>query len=262
MSKLTLKIILLLTVMVVSSPRDNLRAQQASPTAEQIAERRRMMEEQRRTDWAQTKKYAAENETLVASGSNIKRTVYIGDSITEFWWKYDSAFWKDNGYVDRGISAQTSSQMLVRFRRDVVDIKAEVVVINAGTNDIAENTGPISLEHIFGNIISMVDIANANRITVVLTSVLPASVFPWKKEIQPTEKIIRLNGMIKSYAASHNIIYVDYWKALVDSSGGLDVRYSGDGVHPNLIGYRVMEPLAMTAILASQKKQKPGNERR
>ncbi len=213
----------------------------SSPTPEQIAERRKRMEEQLRSDWAQTKKYAAQNERLIASGTTQVDAVYIGDSITEFWWKYDSAFWKDNGYIDRGISGQTSSQMLVRFRRDVVNLRPQVVVINAGTNDIAENTGPIALEHVFGNIVSMSEIAKANNIKVVLTAVLPAAEFPWKKDLQPAEKVLRLNAMVKDYATRQGFIYVDYWTPLANQSRGLDSRYSSDGVHPNLAGYQIME---------------------
>jgi lysophospholipase L1-like esterase len=225
------------------------------PTPEQIAERRRMFEEQLRLDWAQTKKYAALNEKLISAGTS-NGPVFIGDSITEFWFKFDSTFWKDNGYIDRGISGQTSSQMLVRFRRDVVALHPRVVIINAGTNDIAENTGPIALEHVFGNIVSMVEIAQANGISVVLSAVLPAATFSWRKELEPADKVIKLNAMIKEYARKHKLEYIDYWEAMADKDKGLDAKYTLDGVHPTTVGYKVMDPLAKNAIDATLKKRK------
>jgi len=216
-------------------------------TPEQREAFRKAADERMRKDWAYLKKYEAQNTKLLASAKS-SGPVFIGDSITEFWWRYDSAFWKANNYMDRGISGQTSSQMLVRFRPDVVDLHPQVVLINAGTNDIAENTGPISLEHIFGNIVSMAEIAAANNIRVVLSSVLPAYDFSWKQGLQPAEKIIKLNAMIKDYATKHNLAYVDYWTALKDEVNGLQRTYTFDGVHPNLDGYKVMAPLAKNAI--------------
>jgi lysophospholipase L1-like esterase len=227
---------------------------ESAPTAEQVAERRKKMDDQLRNDWAQTARYAAANEKLISSHPRGVGPVYIGDSITELWWKYDSAFWKDNGYVDRGISAQTSAQMLVRFRRDVVDLKPAVVIINAGTNDIAGNTGPISLEHVLGNIMSMADIASSNKINVVLTSVLPAAEFPWRKGKEPAPKVIKLNAMIREFASAHDFVYVDYWTPLADEVNGLDAKYSADGVHPNLEGYRIMEPILKKAVDESMTK--------
>lgn len=212
----------------------------AQLTPEQIAERHRRYDEQLRNDWAQTQKYAAENEKLKKT-AGAGGAVYIGDSITEFWWKYDSAFWKNNEFIDRGISGQTSSQMLVRFRRDVVDQHPRVVVINAGTNDIAENTGPISLEGILGNIMSMSEIARANNVKVVLTAVLPAAEFPWRKGKEPAEKVVKLNDMIRRYAVANKLEYVDYWTPLADAAKEMDKKYSDDGIHPNLAGYKVME---------------------
>jgi len=216
-------------------------------TPEQLEAFRKAADERLRKDWAYLKKYETQNAKLISS-SKSSGPVFIGDSITEFWWRYDSAFWKANNYVDRGISGQTSSQMLVRFRPDVVDLHPPVVLINAGTNDIAENTGPISLEHIFGNIVSMVAIAEANHIRVILSSVLPAYDFSWKPGLEPAEKIIKLNAMIKEYAAKNNLAYVDYWTALKDEKNGLQSTYTFDAVHPNLDGYKVMAPLAKNAI--------------
>lgn len=243
--------LLMILVMIICAQQGQ--AQSGQPTPEQIAERRRMFDQQLRTDWAQTRKYEESNLRTVATGKKAG-PVFIGDSITEFWSKYDSAYWKDNGYINRGISGQTSSQMLVRFRRDVIALKPVLVLINAGTNDIAENTGPIALEHVLGNIVSMVEIAKANQIPVVLSSVLPAAAFPWRKEIEPTEKVIKLNAMIRDYATAQKIPYVDYWTAMADASKGLDSKYTEDGIHPILSGYKVMEQLAKKEIDGALKK--------
>jgi len=242
----------LLCIAVLASLSELLSAQtqtQQPPqfTPEQREAFRKAADERMRKDWAYLKKYEAQNVKLLTS-TKASGPVFIGDSITEFWWRYDSVFWKTNNYIDRGISGQTSSQMLVRFRPDVVDLHPQVVLINAGTNDIAENTGPISLEHIFGNIVSMAEIAAANNIRVVLSSVLPAYDFSWKQGLAPAEKIIKLNSMIKDYATKHNLAYVDYWTALKDEKNGLQSTYTFDGVHPNLDGYKVMAPLARNAI--------------
>jgi len=223
-------------------------------TPEQQEAFRKAADERLRKDWAYLKKYETQNTKLTASSKG-SGPVFIGDSITEFWWRYDSAFWKDNNYIDRGISGQTSSQMLVRFRPDVVDLHPTIVLINAGTNDIAENTGPISLEHVFGNIVSMVEIAEANKIKVILSSVLPAYDFSWKPGLLPAEKIIKLNAMIKDYAVQHNLAYVDYWTSLKDEKNGLQAKYTFDAVHPNLDGYKVMAPLAKKAIEETIKKK-------
>lgn len=196
---------------------------------------------QNNNDWPNFKKYAVQNEQPGMNTAKKKRVVFMGDSITEFWKSNDSAFFHDNNYVDRGISGQTTSQMLLRFRDDVIALKPHTVVILAGINDIAENTGPITLEHIAGNIISMCELARAHKIKVVLCSVLPANTFPWRKEILPAEKVIQLNVLLRSYAAENKIPYVDYYTAMVDDQKGLGTNYSGDGVHPNLAGYKVME---------------------
>jgi len=145
----------------------------------------------------------------------------MGDSITEFWKVNDGAFFNSNPFIDRGISGQTTPQMVLRFRQDVIDLKPSVVVILAGINDIAENTGPITLDQIMGNIISMVELAKANNIKVVLCSVLPANQFNWNPKIKPAEKVIALNEMIQNYATKNNITYVDYYTAMVDDQKGL-----------------------------------------
>lgn len=199
-------------------------------------------------DWANLHKYAKENEVVKSSPKAKKRVVFMGDSITEFWKVSDSSFFSANPYIDRGISGQTTPQMLLRFRPDVIALNPTVVVILAGINDIAENTGPISLEDIYGNIVSMVQLARTNGIRVVLSSVLPANTFPWRPAIQPAEKVIALNKMLAAYCKANNIVYLDYYSKMVDDQQGLDRKYTEDGVHPTLAGYRAMEPLAEAAI--------------
>lgn len=179
----------------------------------------------------------------------------MGDSITDFWINNDSSLFSGKPYFDRGISGQTTGQMLVRFREDVVNLQPSVVVILAGINDIAENNGPSKLEDVFGNIVSMAELAKANHIKVVLSSILPAFSFPWRPSIDPVSKVKALNEMIKDYADKNNIVYLDYFTAMADARSGLPANLSKDGVHPNLEGYKVMEPLAEKAIAAAMKKK-------
>ena len=143
--------------------------------------------------------------------------------------------------------------MLLRFRQDVISLKPEMVVILAGINDIAENTGPISLENILGNIISMAELAKANNIKVVLSSVLPANKFPWRPDLQPAEKVIELNKMLEKYSRDNNLAYIDYYSKMADSQKGLDAKFTNDGVHPTLSGYKIMAPLAEEAIAKAKK---------
>ena len=167
--------------------------------------------------------------------------MFMGNSITEDWSNFDPDFFNENQYINRGIGGQTTPQMLLRFRQDVVDIKANTVVILAGINDIAENTGPITLNQILGNIISMCELAGQNNIRVILCSVLPANNFPWQPKINPTQKVNELNKMILEYANSKSITYVDYYSKMVDEQQGLIPSYGYDPVHPNLEGYVVMK---------------------
>ncbi|MCR8559501.1 SGNH/GDSL hydrolase family protein [Mucilaginibacter sp. BJC16-A38] len=204
-------------------------------------------------DWANIQGYEERNNKLAAPAKGENRVVYMGDSITEFWNNNDSTFFKSNSYINRGISGQTTGQMLVRFREDVINLKPKVVVILAGINDIAENNGPSKLEDVFGNIVSMAQLAKANNIKVVISSVLPANKFPWRPSITPTEKVIQLNAMLKEYAAKNSITYLDYYSAMVDSEKGLPANLAKDGVHPTLAGYKIMEPLAQKAIAAAMK---------
>jgi lysophospholipase L1-like esterase len=201
-----------------------------------------------KTDWPNLKKYAEADKILPAPTVGQDRVVFMGNSITEFWTELDSSFFANGQYINRGISGQTSPQMLLRFRQDVINLKPAVVVILAGTNDIAENTGPITLEDVFSNIVSMVELARINNIKVILASVLPACDFPWHPGLMPAEKIVRLNKMIQLYCEKNDIVYLDYYSSMVDTRGGLDKRYSDDGVHPTLAGYKIMEPLVEKAI--------------
>lgn len=199
-------------------------------------------------DWPYLKRYQNENATLKPAEAGQKRIVFMGDSITEFWGTVDSEFFSGKPYVNRGISGQTTPQMLIRFRADVIALKPAAVVLLAGANDIAGNTGPATLEMITDNIFSMVELAKANHIKVILCSVLPANHFPWKPGENPAEKIATLNDLLKNYADANAIMYLDYYSDMVDEQKGLIRSYSSDGVHPNKTGYQVMAPLIEKAI--------------
>ncbi len=199
-------------------------------------------------DWADLSRYKEENLKIGLPADDENRIVFMGNSITEGWKQLSPDFFKDSLYINRGISGQTTPQMLVRFRPDVVNLKPKVVVILAGTNDIAGNTGPSTLEMIEDNIASMVEIAKANNIKIILCSVLPAYDYPWKPGLEPAQKIVDLNKWIKNYAEKNEIIYVDYFTPMADQRNGLKNEYSEDGVHPNLAGYKVMQPLVEKAI--------------
>ena len=200
-------------------------------------------------DWPWLTKYRDLNTKVPPPAPGENRVVFMGNSITENWGNIDTAFFKDNHYISRGIGGQVSSQMLVRFREDVINLKPVAVVIEAGTNDIAQNRGYISLENTYGNIVSMAELARANGIKPILGSVLPATEFSWHRGLEPAEKIIALNKMIKAYADKNHITYVDYWSAMANDKKGLKVELAQDGlVHPNLAGYKVMEPIVKKAI--------------
>jgi len=199
-------------------------------------------------DWANTARYKNDNVKVGLPASGEKRVVFMGNSITEGWIRTDPDYFANKPYIARGISGQTTPQMLVRFRPDVINLKPALVVILAGTNDIAGNTGPSTLEMILDNLISMTELAKANNIKVVLSSVLPAFDYPWKPGMEPAPKIVKLNEMIKKYADTNGIVYLDYFSAMADERNGLKEELSGDGVHPNLAGYKIMEPLAEAAI--------------
>jgi lysophospholipase L1-like esterase len=197
-------------------------------------------------DWANLNRYQNENSTLQPLAAGQKRIIFMGDSITEGW--PFSEFFTGKPYINRGIGGQTTPQMLIRFRADVIALKPSVVLIMAGTNDIAGNTGPSTLEMITDNIFSMAELAKVHKIKVILCSVLPAYDFSWKKGLHPAEKIATLNAMIKKYADANKILYLDYYSTMVNDQKGLKSTYSEDGVHPNKAGYEVMTPLAEKAI--------------
>lgn len=205
-------------------------------------------------DWPNLARYKDENAKLKAPAANENRVVFMGNSITDAWIKADSAYFSGRHYIDRGISGQTTPQMLIRFKPDVIDLKPKVVVILAGTNDIAGNTGPSTLEMIEDNLASMAVLAKAAGIEAILSSVLPVYDYPWKPGLQPADKIITLNKWIKDYALQHDCFYLDYFPSVVDDRNGMKAEYSQDGVHPNLAGYKVMENLAeKTIAIALQK---------
>ena len=199
-------------------------------------------------DWAELNRFKEANKELPAPTEGEPRIVFMGNSITIGWLNLRPEFFADKPYVNRGISGQTTPQMLVRFRQDVIDLQPEVVVLLAGTNDIAGNTGPSTLEMIMDNIKGMAEMAHANGIKVILSSTLPAYDYPWKPGMNPSGKIIELNKMIKAYAEDKGHIYLDYFSAMVDERNGLPKKYAEDEVHPTVAGYKVMEPLVEAAI--------------
>ncbi|GAC1618303.1 MAG: SGNH/GDSL hydrolase family protein [Candidatus Acidiferrum sp.] len=220
--------------------------------------------EAQRQDWPNLARYREANAKLAPASAHEKRVVFLGDSITDAWIEPRfGGFFPGKPYVDRGISGQTTPQMLIRFRPDVIVLGPKAVVILAGTNDLAGNTGAMSLEEIEGNLASMAELARSNRIRVVLASVLPVSNYGHDGEGhpidmqtgRPPEKIEELNAWIKKYAAAHHHVYLDYFSATVDEHGLLKRELSEDGLHPNAAGYAVMAPLAEQAIQSALKKK-------
>lgn len=207
------------------------------------------------TDWAFLQKYEKQNEAVPPRAPGEKRIVFMGNSITEGWRNADSAFFNGRPYYCRGISGQTTGQMLVRFREDVINLKPSVVVILAGINDIAQNNGPEKIEDIFGNIKSMAELARLNHIKVVISSILPAYALPWRPAIDPKPGVAAMNKLLKGYCEEKHIVYLDYYSAMADSRQGLPPSLSHDGVHPTLAGYKIMEPLAEKAIREALKRK-------
>lgn len=199
-------------------------------------------------DWADLEHFKEANQELSEPETNENRVVFMGNSITIGWSHHQPEFFENKPYVNRGISGQTTPQMLVRFRQDVIDLKPKVVVILAGTNDIAGNTGPSTLQMIADNLMNMAELAEANGIKVVLCSVLPAYDYPWRKGLMPNKKIPALNKIIKDYANSKGFVYLDYFSAMTDGNNGMQKELGSDGVHPNKKGYELMAPLAEQAI--------------
>jgi lysophospholipase L1-like esterase len=255
--------ILIVTILLIATF-----AAAQTPTAEPVspltAEKQRSDRLQARlNDFANFARYREANSKLAPPAKGEQRVVFMGDSITDSW-KLDQYF-PGAPYVNRGISGQTTSQMLIRFRSDVIALKPKVVVILAGTNDISANTGPITNEGIADNIASMVDLARANGINVVLASVMPVS--DYNKNAQgiqiiqtvrrPPARIDALNKWIKQYAADRRLVYLDYFSAMADEKGLLKADIANDGLHPNAKGYELIKPLAENAIKAALKMKRP-----
>ena len=216
--------------------------------ADSLTDYQRSVEVRQRNDWANLARYRDANATLGAPAPGETRVVFMGNSITDAWAKSFPTMFPGKPYVGRGISGQTTPQMLVRFRQDVIALRPKVVVILAGINDIAGNTGPSTQSMIADNLMSMTEIAKANGIRVVLSSVLPAYDFPWRRGIGPAPKVVALNAWMKCYAAQAGVVYLDYYAKMVDARGGLSPEMASDGVHPTEAGYRIMAPLAEAAI--------------
>ena len=219
--------------------------------------------ETRLKDWPALARYGEDNKKTAPPAKNEQRVVFMGDSITDSWDNQPTGFFPGKPYVNRGISGQTTPQMLIRFRRDVIELKPKVVVILAGTNDVAGNTGPTTLDAIQDNLRSMAELATAHGIRVVFASLLPVSdyeVRDGKPIVQtvrrPPDQILALNNWMKDYAATHRHGYLDYFSAMKDDKGFLKDELSNDGLHPNAEGYAVMAPLAEAAITASLKRRK------
>ena len=199
-------------------------------------------------DWANLGRYAEANAALKASGAR-PDVVFMGNSITDAWPRVQPDMFSDGSFVGRGISGQVTGQMLARFQADVIDLRPMVVVILAGTNDIAQNQGPITLEEIAANIFRMATLARENGIAPVICSVLPAAEYPWRREIAdvPT-KVRALNAMLKEWAAANKCEWVDYFTPMADERGGLPANYAEDGIHPTAAGYARMTSIITPTI--------------
>ena len=217
----------------------------AAPVATTEAEAARMKSQL--MDWANLDRYRAENATLGTAGLG-GRVIFYGDSITDAWGRSRGSFFPGKPYVNRGISGQTTPQMIMRFRQDVVNLHPAAVVILAGTNDIAGNTGPETPEMIEDNFRTMADLAKANGIRVIFSSILPVADYPWKPGLKPAPKIQAINNWLAGYCVNHGITYLDYYTSMADENGGMKPGLSSDGVHPTNEGYAMMGPLAQAAI--------------
>ena len=203
-------------------------------------------------DWANVARFKAENELVIENKAPVK-LVFMGNSITEGWKLFDPNFFNSTDYVNRGIGGQTTPQMLIRFKQDVLDLKPKGVVILAGTNDIAGNTGPMSIQEIYNQIESMAGLAALNKIEVFLCSVLPVYDYPWKPGLKPAPKIVALNEMLKTLAGEKNYLYIDYFSEMSDDKNGLKASLGADGVHPNEKGYEIMKRVLLNTIGSSFK---------
>lgn len=213
-------------------------------SAEERAARIKAHQEQMLRDWPNLTRFRSANTAITTP----VEVVFMGDSITELWGRQPEQFFPGKPYVNRGIGGQTTPQMVLRFQQDVVDLKPRVVVINGGTNDIAGNTGPSTLKMIEDNLKSMTEIAQANGIQVVLASVTPAYDYPWRRGLEPAEKVVGLNNWMKSFCAKAGCVYADYFTPMADEKHGMKEGLSVDGIHPTPEGYRIMSPIAEKAI--------------
>jgi lysophospholipase L1-like esterase len=208
----------------------------------------------RLADWPQLAKYKAADAALPPPAKGEDRVVFYGASMTEFWGRNGSVFFAGKPYVNRGISGQTTAQMVARFRQDVINLHPKVVVILGGTNDVAGNTGIMTPQMTEENWESMADMAKRNGITPIFASITPATDFWWHRGLAPAEKIRERNAWLKKYCEEHSLIYLDYYSVLTNADGGMRSDLSGDGVHANVKGYQVMAPLAQAAIDEALKK--------
>lgn len=199
-------------------------------------------------DWANFKKYADQNKSVPQKIKGERRVVFLGNSIFEGWLRSRPEFFAGKPYYDRGISGQTTPQMLLRFYDDVLALNPDVLVLKCGINDIAQNTGPYDPVKTINNIKAIAQLARANKIKVVLCSVLPANDFKWRPGLEPADKVIALNAEIKKFANEQDYFYLDLYSSVVDENKGMRKEYASDGVHPTVEGYKVIEPLVEEAI--------------
>ena len=200
-------------------------------------------------DWPDLERYRSENEKLKVSGTDKKRTVFMGDSITEGWSLNDPEFFSRNNFVNRGISGQTSSQMLIRFKPDAVNLKPKMIIINAGTNDIAANAGPASPEMIIDNICSMAEIGLKNHIQIALSTILPVYKYPWNEKVTNVpDRILKVNTALQKYSEKHSLLFIDYFSSMVNKQRGLKSAYGVDGVHPTKQGHELMSNVVKNII--------------
>ena len=204
-----------------------------------------LMEDNKSLDWPNLSRYQDENRSVGIPEKGKQRVVFMGDSITEEWSNLYPDYFDTKGYINRGIGGQTTPQMLIRFKPDVIDLEPDIVVILAGTNDIAGNTGPSNVKMITDNIFSMAELARAHQIKVVLSSILPVFEYEWAKEIKDIPATIdSVNDELKKYVNDHGLVYLEYFSSMVDERKGLNKDYTYDGVHPNQDGYILMSSLA------------------
>lgn len=231
-------------------------AQTPAPVAAPVSVEKQLAAAQAKLqDWAQLGYYRDRNAMLTPPPAGEQRVVFFGDSITEGWGRRGDAFFPGKPYVNRGISGQTTAQMVVRFHQDVVDLHPRVVVILAGTNDVAENTGPMTPEMTLDNFRAMAEMARANGIRVVVCAIPPAGDFPWRKGLEPAGKIRALNARLEAWSKAEGIAWVDYYTPLADANGAMQPGLSLDGVHPTAAGYAIMAPLAEAGIEQALKKK-------